>query len=266
LNIPAPAQTSQRINPSSVRAWDFFDRIYCISLANRPDRQEHARGQFERVGLLDRVEFVIVDKHPTDSEHGIFESHLECLRKGLAAGSQNIVVFEDDILFLRFSPKLLDRAITFMKTNADWDMFFFGCFVYSSRKTSFPSILQVQYRCTAHAYVVNRSFAQRIVGQSWRGIAYDDALRSITHHQAYAVYPSFAFQSGSATDNSKLRTIDRIRRMIGGVRVLQRWNEFSSRHWPAIIMNHIVIALILILLFAKSRHGLHFSLPIFHRH
>jgi len=264
LNIPAPAQTSQRINPSSVPAWSFFDRIYCISLSNRLDRQKQAREQFERVGLLERVEFVIVDKHPTDSEQGIFESHMECLRIGLAAGARNIVVFEDDILFLRFSPKLLDRAIRFMKTHPDWGMFFFGCFVYSSRKTSFPSILQIRYRCTAHAYVANRRFAQEIVKQSWRGIAYDDVLRSMTRRQAYAVYPSFAFQSGSATDNSKLRAIDRIRRLIGGVRMLQRWNEFSSRHWRAIVVNHILIVLILILLVAKSRHGLHFRLPIFH--
>jgi len=38
--------------------WEFFDRVYCISLVNRTDRRAEAQKQFEKVGLQDKVEFV----------------------------------------------------------------------------------------------------------------------------------------------------------------------------------------------------------------
>ena len=41
--------------------WSFFDKVYCISLVNREDRRIEAREQFARVGLADRVEFLLVE-------------------------------------------------------------------------------------------------------------------------------------------------------------------------------------------------------------
>jgi GR25 family glycosyltransferase involved in LPS biosynthesis len=249
-------ETNQKIGDSLADAWGSFDRIYCISLAQRADRRQRAQQEFERVGLGARVEFVTVHSHPTNSEQGIFESHISCLRAGVAAGAQNIVIFEDDILFHRFSPQVLDRSIQFMKSNADWHMFFFGCFVWSSRKTPFRSILRVRYRCTAHAYVVNRSFAEKLVELPWTGVAYDDLLSSMKDGQTYACYPSFAFQSASATDNDRQFWVDRARRLVGGLRRLQRWNEFTSRHTVSLILAHVAIVLlsiVIILLYRMAR-------------
>ena len=228
--------------------WQAFDRIYCISLAQRPDRYQSARCQFQRVGLADRVEFVIVDKHPTDSERGIFESHLACLRAGLAAHANRIVVFEDDILIRRFSPQRLRRAAHFMDCNPDWRLFFFGCFVNSSRKTPFPSVVKVSYRCTAHGYVVCREFAEKLVNIPWQGIPYDNLLRATAGDRVYAIYPAFAFQNASSTDNDNLRGVDRARRIFGGFRLLQQWNEFSARRIVPIIAAHVVLLLLIILI------------------
>ena len=84
--------------------WEFFDKIYCISLTERPDRRREARHQFASVGLSARVEYHIVDKHPTDPEQGVYESHIDCLKKGLSNGARRILIFEDDIRFDRFDP------------------------------------------------------------------------------------------------------------------------------------------------------------------
>jgi len=35
--------------------WDFFDRLYCISLKQREDRRQSAVEEFAKVGLADRV-------------------------------------------------------------------------------------------------------------------------------------------------------------------------------------------------------------------
>jgi GR25 family glycosyltransferase involved in LPS biosynthesis len=255
VTISSLLETSDAIGSPPTGAWAAFDRVYCISLTQRADRREKARQEFARLGLADRVQFVIVDSHPTDSEQGIFESHMACLRAGLAAGAQNIVVFEDDILIRRFSPKVLDDAVRFMKSNADWQVFFFGCFVRSSRKTVFDSVRQIRYRCTAHAYVVNRAFAEKLAEIPWRGIAFDDLLYSMQNGHFYTCYPAFAFQSGSSTNNDKLLKIDRARRMWGGIYRLQRWNEFSNRHLFKLILAHVIAVLLLSALLLYHRFG-----------
>jgi GR25 family glycosyltransferase involved in LPS biosynthesis len=235
---------------SLAKYWRSFDRIYCISLVNRPDRYKAALSQFQRIGLGDLVEFTLVDKHPTNSEHGIFESHMACLRAGLAAGARQILIFEDDILFSNFSPERLRRAVQFMESSRDWKLFFFGCFVNSSRKTPFRSVVKVDYRCCAHGYVISRAFAEKLVQLPWQNIPFDDLLRSLAPDGVYALYPGFAFQSDSPTDNDKLRGVDRARRIFGGLHRLQQWNEFSSRRFVPLVIGHFallfIVALILI--------------------
>ena len=240
--------TTPSANHSLSTLWDAFDQIYCISLAQRTDRRQQAEREFARVGLAGRVRFIVVQKHPTDSEEGIFNSHMACLRAALAADAQKIVIFEDDIHFRRFSPKILGDATQFMKADADWQHFFFGCFVKSSRTTAWPSVLNVRYRCAAHAYVVHRRFAEKLVQIPWQGTAYDDLLRSFDAGQFYACYPTFGFQSGSSTDNNKTAALDRIIRLLGGSPRLQRWDEFSKHHILRLIGAHVLAALLIVLL------------------
>jgi GR25 family glycosyltransferase involved in LPS biosynthesis len=231
--------------------WRAFPVIYCITLSDRPDRRRQAEAEFQRVGLDAHVEFHVAQRHPTDSEQGIYESHLACLRAGLAAGgagASRIVVFEDDIIFRHYSAYRLAQAAKFMDSTPDWRLFFFGCFVDSSRPTQFDSVLKIRYRCTAHGYVINRRAAESLVALPWRGTAFDMVLRDICGDGAYTVYPAFAYQSGASTDNSNLRRLDRTRRLIGGMQRLQRWNEFSTRRLIPLIVIHVIIAMLLILL------------------
>jgi hypothetical protein len=66
----------------------------------------------------------------------------------------------------------------------------------------------------------------------------------------YACYPSFAFQSNAASDNYRLRRLDRFRRWCGGLRRIQKLNEFWHRHRTLLLMLHIVgLAILLWLVF-----------------
>jgi GR25 family glycosyltransferase involved in LPS biosynthesis len=247
VKIPGGAAESQSDGGRSrATPWDYFDRVYCITLAGRTDRRRRAEAEFAAVGLAGKVEFRIFQKHPTDAEEGIFESHMQCLRAGLEGGDK-ILIFEDDVTFHRFSLKAMEDAVRFMQSDRDWRIFFLGCFVDSSRRSSFPSVIQIKFRCLAHAYVVNREFAELLVEQRWSGVAYDDLLRKIVGRgRAYALYPAIASQSGSPTDNGKTVGIDRIRRLLGGVRRLQRWNEFSTLYLKELIAAHVILVGILI--------------------
>ena len=228
--------------------WEYFDRIYCISIDERADRREQAKAQFRAVGLADKVEFVVVKKHPVDCEQGIYESHILCMAKGIRALSGNIVIFEDDIVFDRFNPDTLEKCIDFLTTNTDWKIMFLGCMVKKSVKTDNRSVTKVRFRSLCHAYVVTREFAETIVKIPWQQIPFDDMLRDIKDDQMYAVYPSFAFQSNSRSDNQRYLPLDRFRRLCGGLRGLQKMNEFYHYNKTLIIGAHILLVLLLIVI------------------
>lgn len=228
--------------------WEYFDKIYCISLYERVDRREQAKAQFRAVGLADRVEFVLVKKHPVDCEQGIYESHILCMEKGIRALSGNIVIFEDDIIFDRFNPDTLEKCIDFLATSTDWKIMFLGCMVKKSAKTANRSVLKVRFRSLAHAYVLTREFAETIVKIPWKKIPFDDMLRDIQDNQVYAVYLSFAFQSNSRSDNQRYLPLDRFRRLCGGLRGLQKTNEFYHYNKTLIIGAHILLVLLLLVI------------------
>ncbi len=230
--------------------WDFFDRIYCISLKERPDRRVSAAAEFAQVGLGDRVEFVSVRRHPESSEQGIFESHMQCLETGLAAGAQTIAVFEDDVIFRRYCPETLMGCIDWLSSRP-WDALFFGCLVKKSWRIESRAAVGIRYRSLAHAYAVNRPFAEHLAAKHWDGKAFDALLRDEQGHY-FSVYPCFAFQSGSATENYKWPRIDKFRRWCGGLRRIQKMNEFYHRHRPVIIFAHILAVLAVVYLAASA--------------
>jgi len=226
--------------------WDCFDKIYCISLTEREDRRATAFAQFEAVGLSNRVEFVVVERHPTDCEQGCYESHMTCMKKGLEEGAERILIFEDDILFSRFSNNLLGHATDFCLRHTGWHMLFFGCMVKASRRTPFPSIRNINYRSLTHAYAVHWRFAEVLVRFQWQQNPYDDFLRDLKDREMYTLYPSVAFQSNARSDNERYLPLDRVRRIFGGLRNLQKFDEFYHRRRPLIIGAHLLAALLIL--------------------
>ena len=222
-------------------SWAFFDKIYCISIDSRSDRREQAKKQFADIGLLNRVEFVIVTRHPENREKGIFQSHMHCLEQGLKEGAGNILVFEDDVFFQGFDAPALCEACIFLNGSTNWKALFLGCITGGSRKTETKSLVKINYRCLAHGYALNRPFAKRIVREEWRGIPFDDLLR---RHSTdfYALYPMCAFQGLSGSDNQTV-VIDWMRIFFGGLPFIQKTNEFYQNHKAPCIIVHLAIFL-----------------------
>ena len=219
------------MNPPEVKqpdSWSFFDRIYCISLDTRVDRRKQAKKQFENLGILDRVEFVIVAKHPTNVEEGIYLSHIQCLNKGIDSGARHILVFEDDVFFERFDPHALRRACQYLKNAETWDALFLGCMIDGSRKTEVKYLKRITHRTLAHAYALNRPFAEKLVQKKWNGTPFDEFLR-LHNREYFALYPMCAFQGLSGTDNRRV-AIARIRRLFGGLPFIQKVNELYHNH------------------------------------
>ena len=219
--------------------WDFFDRIYCISVDDRRDRREQAKREFAAVGLGERLEFVIVVRHPQDPAQGIFESHLLCLKMGLAAGARHILIFEDDVIFRKFDPQILHAACSSLRRVDNWNALFLGAITSGSRKTGDGSLARIRYRCLSHAYAVNADFGKRLLALEWSGIPYDGVLR-LLNADFFAVSPMCAFQGLQESDNRTVM-IDRVRRLFGGLPFIQKMNERYQNHRALIIGVHVVV-------------------------
>src|SRR5919106_6063851 len=85
--------------------WSFLDAAHCISLRERPDRAAAAAAEFHRVGLCDRVTFFRPDEHPVSIRIGIWQSHRRVAEHALGHGRSRVLIFEDDVMFVRrFGP------------------------------------------------------------------------------------------------------------------------------------------------------------------
>lgn len=230
-------------------AWSFFDRIYCITLKGRDDRRETVQRQFARVGITDRVRYMVVEKHPTHSEQGIYESHLRCLRDGLEAGANRMMVFEDDVIFEGFDRQRFRQGLTYLEEHPDWSLFFLGCLVKGSRPTASAAVRSIRYSSLAHAYAINRPCAQQVVEKPWQNIPFDVMLANLDG-TPYALCPTAAFQSDAASDNDRRRMLERFRRCCGGLRRIQKVNDWYHRNKPLVVVLHLVV-LALALLFWK---------------
>lgn len=242
---------TQPVGPAD---WSFFDQIYCISLHDRQDRRHRARLAFHQVGLAERVQFVLVKPHPTNSEQGIYESHLQCIRQGLAANAGTILIFEDDVNFERFNAARLAQCVEYLRQHDDWKVLFLGCLVKASRATANAAIRKVVYRCLSHAYALHRPYARQLLDTPWPDSPYDAVLGHFDQNWdgAYACYPSFAFQNDAISDNLNCSRLDRFRRRIGGLRRIQMIDEWYHRHkWWIVALHLLIPGAVLWLLFWK---------------
>ncbi len=224
--------------------WDFFDTIFCITLDCRPDRRREAQRQFSLVGLADRVEFHVARKDTQNPERGIYQSHLHCLRKGLANDGRHVLIFEDDILFRNFTGQDVADAALFLREHSAWDALFLGCITNGSTLIKGRSLARIQYRCLAHAYALNRPFAARIVATEWAGIPFDEMLRR-SGTDFFALAPMCAFQRRTTSDN-RTAILDRIRNLLGGLACIQKGNELYQNNKVLVLGLHLLIAVALI--------------------
>jgi GR25 family glycosyltransferase involved in LPS biosynthesis len=226
--------------------WQPIERIYCISLRDRRDRQASAKAQFVLAGLDGRIEFFLAKRHPTDCEQGIFESHQACLKKGLDEGAGHILVIEDDVVFGKIDACRLAESIEGFIRQTVYPILFLGALIDGSRPTQIPGVRQVRYRCLTHAYLIKASLARQVSGHAWQHEPIDGLLRRCTDRHL-ALYPSIAFQSNSPSDNSRHQALDTIRRLCGGLRFIQLVNERYHRFRYAVIAAHLLVAGALIL-------------------
>jgi len=202
-------------------SFDYFDKIYCINLESRADRWEASCEEFEKVGLLDRVErFEGIPRR--EGIIGCTLSHVRLIERAKNKGFKNIFIFEDDIQFINYDDSIIKDAIKDLRQRK-WGLFYLGSSANCKFHYTTPHLVRPVNSDglkAAHAYAINSSAYNKILSHNWiwkqceKEISFlsDESLRLYKHidkfyrdilipnYHCYHINPIMAVQRSSYSD------------------------------------------------------------------
>lgn len=148
---------------------DFFKKCFYINRKDRTDRRETFENQLKSLGLFDwAIRYEAVDKTTVEKE---FPNKSDYDRSQTACGSshkniikiakennfENVLIFEDDALFLENFNEVIKKSIEQSK-ELNWDLFYLSCNLFDN-PINFISenLINISSCYCTHAYCVNKS-------------------------------------------------------------------------------------------------------------
>lgn len=112
---------------------EFFKKIYCINLDERPDRWQYCVSEFDKLGVTsyERFSALKVDKlpngQPGNNKAGHTRTYCAVVDKAIADEVETCIIFEDDFRFLVRGDALTDGLnCAVSQLPEDWDLLYFG--------------------------------------------------------------------------------------------------------------------------------------------
>lgn len=146
-------------------AFNYFDKIYCINLPEDKERKEQMTINFEKINILDRVDWISAPRPYSDykstnywfaGEFGVVRSQLKALIDGLEYGISNgIVIFEDDVRFIDDAEKVLEKSLNSLPD--DWSVFYLGGTPKEMMTRINKNICKVKKFTSAFAYCISKN-------------------------------------------------------------------------------------------------------------
>jgi len=137
-----------------MNAFDFFDEIFCINLDKRKDRWGLAQKEFEKINILDRVKrFPAIERK--DGRLGCIKSHLEILKYAKKNNLNNVLIFEDDVMFLNDVNGVLDNVVK--QLPVDWNLLYLGANLHSPLTNISDNLVLLNNGFSTHAISYNKN-------------------------------------------------------------------------------------------------------------
>lgn len=172
---------------------NYFDGAYYINLDKRTDRRDHMETKLSGLGIAaKRFPAITIDPkdmpealkkelnacHDKDKDYfqdyikrkagevGCALSHKSIVRKAKEEGLDNILIFEDDCLFLDNWKQEINRIVEEL-SNIKWDIVYFGGELTGKAKSISTTLARTEsgVYCT-HAYAINKTFFNEIINFS----------------------------------------------------------------------------------------------------
>ena len=117
---------------------------YVINLFERNDKKTYIEKSFKEKNI--KFEFFRTNKHK-NPRRGCLESHLSLIKKAINENYEKILIFEDDVKFVKSLKSLKEPP-------KDWNMIYLGGTVHRIMENNHNSYVRVQ-TWTTHAYFIN---------------------------------------------------------------------------------------------------------------
>ena len=155
---------------------DFFDDVYYINLDSRIDRREKFESQSKMLGIPSNRFSAITPKEGEYQVHETYDnendrithkfkvgcglSHKAIVRLAKERNLENVLIFEDDCIFLDSYKDDIVTYVNELKTLKEWDLFYIGGSPANECKriNNTKHLYRTEGMYGAHAYALNRSF------------------------------------------------------------------------------------------------------------
>lgn len=186
--------------------FDHFDKIVCICGQHEPERWEQVQKEFERIGILDRIERFdeVIDSTWLTETYGETSEwsktdycHWKIISDAHEDGLKNVFIFESDIHFIDTDLEKMLKSIESLE-DVDWKLFYMGGIPHNVYEVHNESLINVSM-CQAHAYAINGKHCKEVAEKLMEGkIAIDQVYKREKQfglgRSAYATHPRFVVQ------------------------------------------------------------------------
>lgn len=185
---------------------NYFDKIYCINLDKRHERIEQFQTEVNKIGGFEFERYSAVDgellvQHPLLKQGacGCLQSHLDILKTIVNNNLNNVLIFEDDTVFLD-EFKNFNEYIKQLPQN--WDMLYFGG---NQMRVTIPiteNIHKVTKCFTTSYYAITNKMARIMIPIIEKMESQIDVLYSKQHlnYNCYVFNPKLCIQRPGYSD------------------------------------------------------------------
>lgn len=190
---------------------DYFEKIYCINLDDRPDRWKSSKEQFDKNNIVvERVSAIrgsdLNLEWPEEIKEGAVGcslSHLFVMKMAKHLELKNYLILEDDVEFDEdFNSKFSE--IYEKQVPSDWDMLYLGGqhFHGMNLEQISENVYRCEYTLTTHSFAVNHTVYDKFIGKLIDITKPCDVHFAEEHKNinAYVIIPHLTWQSQSFSD------------------------------------------------------------------
>jgi len=175
----------KRVSRGIQKGMNQIAHIFYINLDKRTDRRGEIEQELEKMGLT-AERFPAIEVAPPMGILGCGKSHLQVLKMARERGYPNVLILEDDFMFLVDRDELdveIQHLFDYINTEHRVDV----CFLAYNLNRSEPAegsedLIRVRYSSSASAYIVNAHYYDTLIS------LYEEAMPLLEQTQMHWIY------------------------------------------------------------------------------